>query len=373
MRITEIDSCSDLFALKDRWNDVLRRCDHSVFSTWEWLSTCAKHFGNDKRLRILLAEENNKIIGIAPLMYSIYSARATMFGLRQGKIEFIGPPYSDYNDFIIADRREECLRLFMDYLNDLPEKWDNIELTDVPQNSKCVTVLSKISKNLRPVHRCSYIPLPKSYDTFLSNLSRNFRKDLRSNSSRLEKDFKVDFVDCSEIQSCNEGMNQFFGLHQKRWESRGYHGAFCSQEFRSFHLDIARSFSEKGWLSLFLLKLSGEPAAASYGFKYSSKLYAYLSGFATRYSRYGIGNLLKAYTIRECIQEGLTEFDFMRGAEEYKDRWNTMTKWNLEATIPRRGFPAGFRSLLYRSARVYWSQGTRLARLLRAPTKHSLA
>lgn len=358
MKIIEIDRYDDFLSLEKRWNKLLERCTHTVFSTWEWLSTWWKHFGNDKRLMLLLAEENDKIIGIAPLMYSVHR----MFRVRMGKIEFIGTPDSDYHDFILTEKSEECLKLFIDYLSNLPEKWNCIQLTDIPENAKCIPILSKISKNLKLVHKCPCVPLPKSYDTFMLGLSRNFRKDLRNNLRRLKRDFKVDFFDCSEIQSYAEGMNWLFQLHKKRWQSKGLSGAFANQKFRSFHLDIARSFSKKGWLGLLLLRLSGEPAVVSYGFKYRSKYYSYLSGFDPKYSRYGVGNLIKAYIIGKCIEEGLAGFDFMRGVESYKDRWNTITRWNRQAVITKRGFLANVQNWLYRE---YWRQGNRLKYLLK--------
>jgi CelD/BcsL family acetyltransferase involved in cellulose biosynthesis len=344
MRITEVDSYSDFLALEDRWKDVLQRCEHSVFSTWEWLSIWWKYYGNDKRLVILLAEENNKIVGIAPLMYSVHS----MFGLREGKIEFIGTANSDYNDFIIADKREECLPLFIDYLNDLPEKWNYIELTDVKENSKCITVFSKTLKDLKLLYKCPYTILPKSYDAFLKGLSHDRRWRIRRDLRRLKKDFKVEFADYSGIQSCDDGMRWLFELHQKRFEARGYPGAFADSKSRSFHLDIARSFAQKGWLSLFLLKLSDNIVAALYGFRYQAKFYQYQMGFDSRYSKYSIGNQLIAYTIGKCIEDELLEFDFLRGESPHKDHWTTTARWNLEAIIPRRGLLVSFQNSLYR-------------------------
>ena len=73
MNITEVNKFSDFVALEGRWKKVLQQSDHTVFQTWEWLSTWWKYFGNSKRLLILLAEENDEIVGIAPLMYSVYS------------------------------------------------------------------------------------------------------------------------------------------------------------------------------------------------------------------------------------------------------------------------------------------------------------
>jgi CelD/BcsL family acetyltransferase involved in cellulose biosynthesis len=362
MRVKEICHYHDFLALEETWNDVLRRCQHTIFSTWEWLTTWWKYFGNNKRLLLLLAEENDKIMGMAPLMYSVHQ----MFGLRMGKIEFIGTPDSDYTDFLIADKEEECIKLFINHLNTIPEKWDCIELRDIPENSKCLQLLSKMS-NSNPIHmftraQCPYVSLPKSYDVFLKGLSSKLRKDLRRNLRRLDRSFKVEFAEYSEAQSFNEGMNCFFRLHQKRWESKGFSGVFDHQKIRDFHLDIAKSFSQKGWLGLFLLNLSNDPAASLYGFKYQSKFYYYLSGFDPRYRKYSVGNLLISHIISKCIQGRLREFDFMRGAETYKDRWNSTARWNHQAVLTRKGLLANFENWLYKQ---YWHQGNRLKYLLK--------
>ncbi|MEM2970472.1 MAG: cellulose biosynthesis protein, partial [Candidatus Bathyarchaeia archaeon] len=68
-KIVEIDNYDDFLALEEDWNNILDKCDHTIFSTWYWLSNWWKHFGNGKKLLLLLAQENNEIEGIAPLMY----------------------------------------------------------------------------------------------------------------------------------------------------------------------------------------------------------------------------------------------------------------------------------------------------------------
>ena len=183
MKILEINSYADFLNLEKEWNSVLQKCNHTIFSTWEWLSTWWKHFGNDKKLVLLLAKENDKILGIAPLMYSVHK----MFGLRIGKIEFIGASASDYNDFIIAEKYEECIKLFVSHLMSLPEKWSCIDLVDIPENSKSLPIIRELSKTVNPVHVCPFTLLPKSYYVFFNSLSRNLRYDLRRNIKRLER------------------------------------------------------------------------------------------------------------------------------------------------------------------------------------------
>lgn len=48
-----------------------------------------------------------------------------------------------------------------------------------------------------------------------------------------------------------------------------------------------------------------------------------------------VGNLLNKYEIAECIREGLTEYDLMRGDEAYKGKWTTKTRKNVEISFTR--------------------------------------
>lgn len=286
-----------------------------------------------------------------------------MFGLRRGKIEFIGTPDTDYNDFILAEKSEDCIKSFMEYLNDFTEKWTCIDLKDMPEDSKSLRVLCKSSRNIQPIHKCPYIFLPNSPDILTKSLNYKLRKDLRRNLRRLEKDgFKVNFADHSDSRAFSKGMRNFFELHQKRWVSQGFSGVYAEEKTRNFALDIAKSFSQKGWLGLYLLELSDKPVSALYGFKYRSKFYYYLSGFDPAYRRYSVGKLLLAHVMNQCIKEGLNEFDFMRGGEEYKDRWNTLSRWNHQVILSKEGILASFQNKLYKE---YWRQGNRLKYILK--------
>jgi CelD/BcsL family acetyltransferase involved in cellulose biosynthesis len=359
MRVTEVKTYEDFISLKTDWERLLGRCSHNFFSTWEWLSTWWKYYGEKRRLLILLAEEGDEIIGIAPFMYSVES----MFGLRLGKIAFIGTPHSDYSDIISAGRTEECIKLFVDYLKLIPESWGCIELNDVPENSKSLSILNELSTNIRLIHPCPYVSLPESHEEFTRGPDGKRKyTDINRHFKSLQKSYEVEVTDCSKLASYEEGMHWLFKLHQRRWTSRGLSGAFASSRFRNFHLAIAKTLAEKGWLGLFLLKLSGNPVAALYGFRYYSKYYLYLTGFNPEYAKYGVGSLLISSVIHRCIDEGLSEFDFLRGDEAYKTRWASSTRWNRQVVITEANSLAKAR---YWVSRKYWNRGKELKALLK--------
>jgi CelD/BcsL family acetyltransferase involved in cellulose biosynthesis len=272
--------------------------------------------------------ENYEIVAIAPLTYSI----ERLFGLPIKKIKLMGTPHSDYCDFVFSSNKDEYYDLLMKYLLKIPEKWNCIELNDVPANSKYETV-SGLSNNTHLIHPCPYIALPQSFEEFLQGLSRNKRKSTQKGIKILETTFNVEFVDCSGTEYFEEGMNWLFKLHQKKWMSQGFPGVFASPKIRGFHLEIARAFSEKKWLGLFSLKLSDRTVAVVYGFRYNSKFYSYLSGYDPEYAKYSVANLLRAKIMDRCIKDHFTEFDFLRGDETYKSRWNASIRWNQKHNI----------------------------------------
>jgi CelD/BcsL family acetyltransferase involved in cellulose biosynthesis len=365
MKINEVNSSSEFFALEPIWKDLLTKCDHTIFSTWEWLSTWWRAFNQGKKLKVLYIESDGRVIALAPMMYSVDSH----FGLRRGTIEFLGSPQTDYNNFIISERHEECQSLLIQYLKKSTENWASINLEHVPSDASHINGMKGLISH--PICNCYYIPLPSSYQSFLEGLGSNTRYKLRKDARHLSEAFDVTFEDCSNKESVQHGMSWLFCLHQKRWIEKGEKGVFDQETLRNFHQDIAKVFSENGWLNLRLLKISDTPIAAIYGFKYCGKYYQYLNGLdpSPQYLKYGVGNQLMAHNIAHCIDCGLREVDLLRGDEPYKARWTQHKRINFgffhvkpitgQVTIgllnfPRRTLaPSLYEKLVVRNNRLY--------------------
>jgi len=373
VKITQVETYNDFVALKEEWHNTLERCNHRVFSTWEWLSTWWKYFGNNKKLLLLLAQENGKILGIAPLMYSVQST----FGLRMGKIEFIGTPESDYSEFILVEKGQECVKQFIDYiLASVTESWDCIELAEIPETAGSLNHLKVLHNGTRVMqiqvsNECPYVPIVNSFDDFFNKLSSKFRKNLRRSIRQLKERHVLEFRKHSGQRDLEDSMNTMFSLHQKRWITRGWPGVFGDPRVRDFHLEIARSFSRRGWMSISSLVADGIDIASLYGFNYKSRFYANLTGMDPAYEKYGVGNLLYLNMLEDCFKEKLAEFDFMRGKEMYKYRWNSSIRSNFEVVLVRDEFLSWLQNWLSRKYSYQVNRLTyflRLARGIRYPT-----
>ena len=72
--------------------------------------------------------------------------------------------------------------------------------------------------------------------------------------------------------------------------------------------------------------MAGRIIAALYGFHHATRTYYYLGGFDPEFKQYSPGTILIAHAIAEAIREGATEFDFLRGREDYKYRWRAVDR-----------------------------------------------
>ena len=323
---------------RTEWDFALQRSlDKNIFLTWEWLSSWWRHYGDKRRFILVAVSGNEKILAAAPLMSSKYK----LYGLKLGKMEFSGTPAADYHTFLLTEKRTEHVKLIMEYANYVAADWDCIEFKEVPEDSETVKILRAFSKESfkfeeRIINLCPYILLPGKFEDYFQGLGSNWRRNMRRWGKKLKKDYKVDFNIHNDLDTLDGAMKTFFNLHQKRWQSQKHSGAFADPKFRDFHHDVAKSFAEKGWLSLCFLTLNGEPVSAVYAFKYANKIFNYLTGFDPQYSEYRVGHLIFMYFIKHSIENGLREFDFMRGGESYKLQWKALTRRNLEVRAVRK-------------------------------------
>jgi CelD/BcsL family acetyltransferase involved in cellulose biosynthesis len=132
-------------------------------------------------------------------------------------------------------------------------------------------------------------------------------------------------------------LDEFFELHQKRWQETSSHRWFSNPAVRGFYRDIALQFFKKGWLYFSNLLIDNETASIEYGYIYKNKLYCQINARDTRYAKYSIGHLHMLHSIKDAFDSGLKECDFLIGYYPHKLRWTKSARRHLEITIVKRG------------------------------------
>src|ERR1035437_2455887 len=318
MAILELQRINELNDFETEWNQLLSHSlDNNPFLTYEWLTSWWKQYGKGRTLKLFTANSRDGATSIiAPIIYSSYKR----LGLKLRKAEFVATPDSDYHTFLITNYQEATKAtnsLIQSIMEDLTDA-DSFTLGEAPEDSYTAKLLQNVDVNdgenkCSVINSCPYVTLPNKNELFLQTLGQGMRSGLKRYETKAMKDYKVEFVKYDKMGTVKEAMKIFFELHQKRQTQTGKAGLFAESANRSFHLDVANAFAEKGWLSLFFLTFNDEPVSSFYCFEYNKKLYFYLSGFDPEYAYYRPGHLTFKYIIKYGIEKGLNEFDFLRG------------------------------------------------------------
>jgi CelD/BcsL family acetyltransferase involved in cellulose biosynthesis len=353
-----VDTEREFARLESEWNRLLMKSERPVpFLTWEWVSTWWQHFRGGSRLFVLVARDRaGGIQGIAPLRVVTRRAVGVM---PVRSVEFLGYRGSkvcaDHMDFMThPTNRLAVTGRLIDEIYSRTDEWDMLLLADLAEESAIPPLLeqrdhdSDFSSRLANQEHCPYVELPSRWELLLGSLKTNYRNNVKRRREKLSRDFRVDFDWNSSADCVHSHIKVLSALHSSARNRRGEAGSFQLKEYREFHFDVAERMARAGYLYLARLDGNHTPIAALYGFHLGGRLFGYQTGFDSAWASKGVGAVLQAKVFEDAIERlHATEYDFLRGTEEYKYTWTnrvrvtrTVLGWghSLSARLSRAEF-----------------------------------
>jgi CelD/BcsL family acetyltransferase involved in cellulose biosynthesis len=342
-RIAVVTGREDLHALRAEWTDLLLDSrDPNVFMSWEWMTAWQQEYRGRGRPHVLLARraQDGFLVGLAPLYET-----ATRAPLALRSMGFMGTGVgADHLAFIL--RRDEETSVFgaLSAYMLSTQGWDALDFPRMEEETarRLGDAVSRsgrgrLARSSELADLCPYIALPGTWEAYLRTLSSNARKDLGRRSRRLQEQGDVVIQRVQDVGELDSAWEIFFRLHRERRQAVGGRSAFMADRTWAFHRAFMRTAAERGWLRLYLMKVGDQYVAAEYCVHFGGRVSDLQCGFDMRWSRYGVGTLLVAHAIREAIAEGATEYDLLRGGEEYKQqRWAASLRKDVSLLIWRR-------------------------------------
>ena len=320
----------------EAWNALVEQSiTDTPFSRHEYLSEWWKTLGGGEwksaELVLVSANENDQLIGIAPLFSADYDGQRAL--MLAGSIEI-----SDYLDLIV---REGDLSRFLSGLLDFllssaPDNWSALDWYNIPDSSPSLAALqAEAEKRGWTHHQEVYRPTPRiplngSFEDYLSRIDKKQRHEIRRKMRRAaESDKNVQFNIVNGKENIDSEINAFFDLMlHDPGKAEFLHPAMREQ--MTVTIQNAHKY---GYLWLAFLEIEGAKTAASLNFDYRNKLWGYNSGVSREHMELSPGWVLMAHTIQWCCENGRYEFDFMRGDEEYKYRFGGVNKYVMRVKI----------------------------------------
>lgn len=342
--------CSEegLFESRHDWERLCAQTSvQNPFLSWGWMAAWWRHLGRGT-LHLLFVRRQGTLIGIAPL----YRREIQLGGLSFRALSFLGDEAvgSDHLDLLSRSGCEEAVAEAIAHAwLKRPRDWDFISLRHMAEDSPHAARLLRLSEQGWRVERlegeiCPFLPLAPTWEAFFNRLSASMRYTVRRKIRNLQKEHRVELIMIDDLHEGRPGMERLIALHQKRWGDRGGSDAFVSEIKLPFHREAAEAFFQKRIARLFFLKADGETVAALYGFLSGERFFYYQAGFDPAWKEKSVGMVLMAKCIETAIKQGWSEFDFLRGPEEYKSHWTSDQRHTWHWTLS----PPGMKNDLYR-------------------------
>ena len=361
LRVEVIHTAASLASFEEEYRALLDRSSRAnVYQSWEWIHRWWSAFGGPlARLCVIVFRHQDQVVGCAPMVVRRPA------GIPMRRLEPIGVLRSDYMDILIQDGWENrVLSAFEAHLRS-SRGWDLLDLQQLPEDSPTLRYFMEhqvdLGCDIDKQETCPAAVLPDTWEKFLAGLGKKNRYNVGYYRRLIERDFTV-WIGRVGPEDLDTSMEELFRLHQLRWRKRRLPGALFSPKVRNFHRGVAGDLLERQCLDLYRLDLNGRAVAMLYCFAQNGRGYYYLGGFDPEYSRYSVGTVLTAFAIQQSISRGHEVFDFLRGDEPYKYRWNVTDRFNYRVQWRRGGLRSHALYGLNRATGVLEHQAKLLAR-----------
>jgi CelD/BcsL family acetyltransferase involved in cellulose biosynthesis len=334
LTVEGVEALAAFEALRQEWNAAAAaNVDPNVFLTWEWLATWWRYFGEpnaNAELHVVTVRDEEGLVAAAPLFRKHWG-----YGpLRAPVLHQISYDAGDYGGVLLLRRHGEAVDALVDHLaQQVHQGVDGVVLSRLTTDS---TFLAELRRAV-PAHgavtaqeaqlgdACPFADVREGYD-----LRRHLKKHkVRQRMRRLAEKHEVAY----------EGLDRLVEVHRQRWAEREdeLQGLLADQHHEAFLLDAIRALDGGGWLRLLTLTADGRTVAAELDFELGRRVYMFKAAFDPAFGEFSPGQLLTYRVFEDGMEQGVQEFDFMRGDHPYKRRWTNDERHLVTVTLTRPG------------------------------------
>lgn len=354
VKIELITTEKEFRQLKGDWNRLIENTEGCLFLRYEWQFCWWQHFGRHPRrkLHILTFKKGDELIGIAPFFRgeSFFGpwklqTRLNLMGSGTDPNEMFGYlndyGFSDFLDVIVhRSHKNKVAESLANYLNTNSDDIDIIRLQHLSEESFIVNKVlplldfSKLVFKKKVTDVCPFLNLPDTLDEFIKQTGPSSRRRrLRKNLETAGKEYKV--KNLNSFEEVGNGLDELINLHQLRWNSLGYPGAFFDERYLNFVKDFIWIAHNNKWLRFKKAIDQKGVSTLRLAIDDGRNLYDYLSGFddSAPSAKHSPGLGLLSVMIKESIESEMIKVEFLRGDERYKFDFTDDYRKNWSITI----------------------------------------
>jgi CelD/BcsL family acetyltransferase involved in cellulose biosynthesis len=306
----------NLETLGEDWSDlyVATKSDNP-FLSWEWFLAWRRMAKSKHDTCILVARENGKLVGIAPL--SLNNRRLSFFR---------DPLLANYTGLLIRPGYETARIALVNHICRMPE-WRTASLDSIRSVSGILPLLDAqfTEENLlwRRETICANprIATTGKLSTYMKGRKKRLRQEIRTTENNLAKGGGWRFREASNIAEAIGIFDALVRFHTNRQSEKVGNPIFAKEATRRFFADLIRSPAIAFEPHLSAIDFGGRIVSAVYSLRCGKSFYYWIPSFDSSIRSVSLGKLHLKCLIEVCFTDGTDWFDFMGGEEPYKFQW----------------------------------------------------
>ncbi len=343
---TIISSLQELEKYETSWNTLaLLSPQRSPMNSWAWLSTYfEKRLLKDEEWFCVIAEDSDDLLGVLPLIV----IPTKILGRTYRILRTPGDHHTIAIDMVIHQQYEkQVIPLLINAALKKYPSYSYLEFSQLVEQSPTLNWLSHHKHNFSLVkeHRGNgaYLKTNKTFDSFYSQLSKNYRSNLNKARNKLKKlpDVTIEFKEGTT--GGNAQLMRMAAVEDKNWKGDAGTSILKSPELIDFYSKLCHRLARAGWLEWHFLSTAGQSIAANLAINFSGSITLWKLGYDESFKKCSPGSMLLERLIeRACQSETIDEINLMTDMGWYANWKMEKRKYYLVRIYSLRLLPVLF-------------------------------
>ncbi len=331
LRIQVVERLQELEPLADQWVQLVSSCEQpSAFFTLDWYRCWWEAFGINRRLSVICALEDERLIGAVLLCAEEIKFR----GLNTLRLQFPLNGVTGEAGFIVPSARGDVLEALLNQIG--RQNWDLLELRRIPcqwpQWSWLLKAAAKRGYNVttRADNQVPIIRINGDWEEFLATRSKSFRKTIRRRLKRIEENPEpVKVVRLTDSKEILAALPDVFEVSSHSWKAQRGQALSDQPRAREFYRLLSTRLAKSRGVDLWMLYVGSTPVAFEYHLRNGHVVYPIRADFDMRFSELSPGAHLEHEILRNLHQDPthlIHEYNTCADGYAYERKWTDLIR-----------------------------------------------
>jgi CelD/BcsL family acetyltransferase involved in cellulose biosynthesis len=261
-------------------------------------------------------------------------------GVSVRKLEFL-TPHSDYNEFIVKQDSHGIEQAAMDFLARSAYDWDFIDMRELRDDGCRIEEMEAVAARSRLLYRlllepggCLYMPIDAPWDEIKMKKHLRFaRRAWLALEENAAKGFRTRVVDRPHEEV--DFLKRIIAVEAQKQVGGRLSEPFVGRYPEVFQ-EIFENLGARGTIAVAVVEKGDRLIAWRLLLRCGKKLWDYSTAYEHEFAELSPGTLLLCAAIDYGFEHGCNEFDFLRGMDDYKQRWTAEFRRNRRMILWNR-------------------------------------